>query len=101
MIILWTGPVLLGACSIKRHAEGQRTVSTYDLLIEKGIEKGRNEERVKAQRLIEQERAKAEQERAKAYAGKLESALKMKKSGFDNAMIADVLTLPIEEVEKL
>ena len=42
-----------------------------------------------------------EEERAKAYAEKLQSALKMKKSGFDHAMIADVLKLPIEEVEKL
>lgn len=74
-----------------------KVMSTYDLL----IEKGRNEERVKAQRLIEQERAKAEQERAKAHAEKLRSAVKMKKSGFGNAMIADVLELPIEEVEKL
>ena len=74
-----------------------KVMSTYDLL----IEKGRNEERVKTQRLIEQERAKAEQERAKAHAEKLRSAVKMKKSGFGNAMIADVLELPIEEVEKL
>ncbi len=42
-----------------------------------------------------------EQERAKAYAEKLRSATKMMNSGFDNAMIADVLELPIEEVEKL
>lgn len=42
-----------------------------------------------------------EKERAKAYAEKLRSAVKMKKSGFDNAMIADVLEIPIEEVEKL
>jgi len=79
-----------------------KVMSTYELLIEKGVEKGRLEERARTQRLIEQERAKAqEQERAKAYAEKLKSALKMKKSGFDNAMIADVLELPIEEVEKL
>lgn len=42
-----------------------------------------------------------EKERAKAHAEKLRSAVKMKKSGFDNAMIVDVLELPIEEVEKL
>src|SRR5690606_25989774 len=100
-----------------------KVMSTYDLLIAKGIEKGiergiergRNEERIRAQRLIAQERAKVEQERAKveqerarveqalarAYADKLESALKMKRSGFDNATIAEMLTLPIEEVEKL
>ncbi|RQP19821.1 MAG: hypothetical protein EAS52_01200 [Parapedobacter sp.] len=72
----------------------EKVMSTYDLLIEKGAEKGRREERARAQRLIEQERAKA-------YAEKLKSALKMKNSGFDNAMIADVLELPIEEVEKL
>jgi len=76
-------------------------MSTYELLKAEGIELGRLEERALAQRLIEQERAKVEQERAKAYAEKLKSALKMKKSGFDNAMIADVLELPIEEVEKL
>gem|GEM_PF-3075179 len=72
-------------------------MSTYELL----IEKGRNEERARAQRLIEMERAKVEQERARAYAEKLRSATKMKNSGFDNAMIADVLELPIEEVERL
>lgn len=42
-----------------------------------------------------------ESERAKAYGEKLRSATKMKNSGFDNAMIADILELPIEEVEKL
>src|SRR5690606_38836356 len=82
-----------------------KVMSTYDLLIakgiERGIERGRNEERIRAQRLIAQERARVEQERARAYADKLESALKMKRSGFDNATIAEMLTLPIEEVEKL
>src|SRR5690606_5609390 len=71
-----------------------KVMSTYDLLIAKGIERGRNEERIRAQRLIAQARAKA-------YADKLESALKMKRSGFDNAVIAEMLTLPIEEIEKL
>ncbi|RQP19820.1 MAG: hypothetical protein EAS52_01195 [Parapedobacter sp.] len=59
--------------------------------------KGGHRERTcpdRTQRLIEQERAKA-------YAEKLRSATKMMNSGFDNAMIADVLELPIEEVEKL
>src|SRR5690606_20146170 len=78
-----------------------KVMSTYDLLIAKGIERGRNEERIRAQRLIAQERARVEQALAKAYADKLESALKMKRSGFDNAVIAEMLTLPIEEVEKL
>ncbi len=40
-------------------------------------------------------------ERAKAYDEKLKSASKLKKSGFTSSMIADVLELPIEEVEKL
>lgn len=53
----------------------------------KGIEKG-----------IEKERANAE---IKILAEKLKSASKMKKSGFDNAIIADVLELSIKEVEKL
>lgn len=74
-----------------------KVMSTYDLL----IEKGRNEERVKAQRQIEQARAKAEQERAKAYAGKLESAMEFKKMGLPVADIAKGLQLSIEEVEKL
>lgn len=76
----------------------RQVMSTYELLKAEGkaegIELGRLEERALAQRLIEQERARA-------YAEKLKSALKMRKSGFDNAMIADVLELPIEEVEKL
>jgi len=77
-------------------------MSTYELLIEKGAEKGRKEERARAQRLIEQERAKAqEQERAKAEVEKLKSALRMKKGGFDDAMIADILELPVEQIEKL
>jgi len=41
------------------------------------------------------------EEQAKAYAEKLKSAAKMKRSRFDNAMIADILELPIEVVEKL
>ena len=41
------------------------------------------------------------EEQAKAYTEKLRSATKMKISGFDNAIIADVLELPIEVVEKL
>lgn len=71
-----------------------KVMSTYDLLIEKGIERGRNEERAKAQRLIEQERAKA-------YAEKLESALEFKKMGLPVADIAKGLQLSVEEVEKL
>ncbi|MEC3879733.1 Rpn family recombination-promoting nuclease/putative transposase [Parapedobacter sp. 10938] len=74
-----------------------KVMSTYEM----AVEKGRKEERIKAQRLIEQERAKAEQERTKAYTEKIRSAAKMKKSGFDNAMIADILELSIEEVDKL
>ncbi|SKB74983.1 conserved hypothetical protein (putative transposase or invertase) [Parapedobacter luteus] len=42
-----------------------------------------------------------EEERAKAEAEKLKSALKMKQSGFDVYMIADILELPVEKVEKL
>jgi len=97
----------------------EKVMSTYDLLIEKGAEKGRKEERARAQRLIEQERAraeqervraaklleqeraKAEQERAKAYAEKLKSALEFKKMGIPVADIAKGLQLSIEEVEKL
>lgn len=46
----------------------------------------------------EEERAKAEKEKLEE---KLKSALKMKNSGFENKLIADILELPIEEVEKL
>ncbi len=51
--------------------------------MEKGIEKGRQEER------------------AKAEAEKRISALKMLKSGFDSKVIADIIGLSIEEIEKL
>ncbi|PPK98961.1 hypothetical protein [Parapedobacter indicus] len=43
----------------------------------------------------------AEKERAKAYTEKLRSAQKMKQSGFEDAIIADVLELPLEVVRKL
>jgi len=69
-------------------------MSTYELLIEKGAEKGRKEERARAQRLIEQERAKA-------YAEKLKSALEFKKMGLPVADIAKGLQLSFEEVDKL
>ncbi|WP_257667210.1 Rpn family recombination-promoting nuclease/putative transposase [Parapedobacter tibetensis] len=74
-----------------------KVMSTYDLL----VEKGRKEERAKAQRLIEQERAKAEQERAKAYAEKLNSASEFKKMGVPVEDIAKGLQLSVEDVEKL
>jgi hypothetical protein len=79
-------------------------MSTYELL----IEKGRNEERARAQRLIEmerakveQERARVEQERARAYQEKLDMARDMKKDGVSNERIAKFSKLPIEVIEKL
>lgn len=42
-----------------------------------------------------------EKERTKAHAEKLRSATKMKKSGFEDALIADFLELPIEVVREL
>jgi len=65
-------------------------MSTYDMI----YDKGRKEERARAQRLIEQERAKA-------YAEKLRSALEFKKMGIPIADIAKGLQLSVEEVEKL
>ena len=65
-------------------------MSTYDLLIEKGKKEGM----AAAQRLIEQERAKA-------YAEKLKSALEFKKMGIPVADIAKGLQLSVEAVEKL
>src|SRR5690554_3058782 len=55
--------------------------------VQKGIEKG-----------IQQGR---EDERAKAEADKKASAIKMLQSGISTELIADVLSMPIEEVEKL
>ncbi|RQP18918.1 MAG: hypothetical protein EAS52_03960 [Parapedobacter sp.] len=72
-------------------------MSTYELL----IEKGRKEGMATAQRLIEQEHAKAEQERAKAYAEKLKSALEFKKMDIPIADIVKGFQLSIEEVDKL
>src|SRR5690606_13531297 len=81
-----------------------KVMSTYELL----IEKGRNEERARAQRLIEmerakveQERARVEQERARAYQEKLDMARDMKKDGVSNERIAKFSKLPIEVIEKL
>ncbi|SEN18308.1 conserved hypothetical protein (putative transposase or invertase) [bacterium A37T11] len=79
-------------------------MSTYEML----LEEGRKEERVKAERLIEQEREraemereKAERERANAYAEKLKSAAEFKKMGVPFADIAKGLNLSIEEIEKV
>ncbi len=47
---------------------------------------------------VEKERAKAEVEK---LAEKMKSARKMKESGFENKLIADILELPVEQIEKL
>jgi len=98
---------------------GSNTMGIEELLLEtatkRGEKRGEKKAHAKAQRLIEQERAKVEQaqakveqerakveqERAKAYADKLESALKFKKMGIPVADIAEGLQLSVEEVEKL
>lgn len=66
----------------KRDAESIR-LTAERIGMEKGIEKGRQEER------------------AKAEAEKRISALKMLKSGFEPKVIADIIGLSIEEIEKL
>ncbi|RKO73178.1 hypothetical protein D7322_00400 [Sphingobacterium puteale] len=70
----------------KRDAESIRLTAErigMEKGMEKGIEKGRQEER------------------AKAEAEKRISALKMLKSGFEPKVIADIIGLSIEEIEKL
>ena len=82
-----------------------KVMNTYQML----IEKGRQEEREIAARLIARERARVEQERAKAaaraerqaYAEKLTAAGKLKASGLENEMIADIMSLPLNVVESL
>lgn len=71
-----------------------KVMNTYQML----IEKGRQEEREIAARLIARERAKAERQ---AYAEKLTAAGKLKASGLENEMIADIMALPLNVVESL
>lgn len=61
----------------------EKIMSTYDLL----IEKGRKEERSKAE--------------AEKLAEKRESVIKMLRNGFDMKLISDIIGLPIKEIEKL
>jgi len=70
----------------KRDAESIR-LTAERIGMEKGIAKG-------------MEKGKLE-ERAKAEAKQKESAIKMLQSGFDVKMISDIIGLPIEEIEKL
>src|SRR5690606_20649647 len=75
-----------------------KVMNTYQML----IEKGRQEERAIAARLIARERAKAEtRAERQAYAEKLTAAGKLKASGLDNKMIADIMSLPLKVVESL
>lgn len=80
--------------------------SAISLAEKRAAEKARTEERAKAEKLLAKERLKvakvAEQESAKAYAEKLESARGLKKTGLlTDQQIAENLKLPIEVVEKL
>lgn len=74
----------------KRDAESIR-LTAERIGMEKGMEKG-------MKKGIEKGR---QEERAKAEAEKRISALKMLKSGFDSKVIADIIGLSIEEIEKL
>ncbi|TJZ61538.1 hypothetical protein FAZ15_10140 [Sphingobacterium olei] len=73
-------------------------MGTREYLLEKakneGLEKGKLVERAKAEKLLEQERAKAEAE-------KLDSALEFKKLGVPDADIAKALGLTIDQVKAL
>lgn len=61
---------------------------------QQGRQQGRLEERAKAQKLLQEERAKAEAE-------KLKSALNFKKMGLPIEDIAKGLGLTVEEIKKL
>src|SRR5690606_5870344 len=62
--------------------------------LETGMQRGKNEERAKAAKILQEERAKADAE-------KLESALNFKKMGVPVEDIAKGLGLTVEQVEKL
>ncbi|MBE8719734.1 RpnC/YadD family protein [Sphingobacterium pedocola] len=74
------------------------TMGTREYLLEKakneGLEKGKLVERAKSEKLLEQERAKAEAE-------KLDSALEFKKLGVPDADIAKALGLSMDQVKAL
>ncbi len=77
-------------------------MSTYELI----LEKGRMEERARLERLLQEERARAEAELARAVeaekqAEKLKSAKRMLQSNFNVQIVADILEIPVEQVEKL
>ncbi|WP_400263143.1 hypothetical protein ACFX5U_08770 [Sphingobacterium sp. SG20118] len=91
------------------------TMGTREYLLDKAKREGQEQERgltaVRIKKLealaeaerekAEVEKAKAEVEREKAELEKFESATKMLNSGFDVAMICDILSLTPEQVEKL
>lgn len=84
------------------------TMGTREYLLDKAKREGQEQERglaavriKKLEALAEAEREKAEVEKAKAEMEKFESATKMLNSGFDIAMICDILSLTPEQVEKL
>ncbi len=62
--------------------------------LETGMQRGKNEERAKAAKILQEERAKAEAE-------KLKSALNFKKMGVPVEDIAEGLGLTVGQVEKL
>lgn len=80
------------------------TMGTREYLLDKAKREGQEQERgLAAVRIkkLEAEKEKLEAEREKAEVEKFESATKMLNSGFDVAMICDILSLTPEQVEKL
>ena len=74
--------------SIDRKRDYSNTIAYAEKKgLQKGLEKGRLEERIKAE--------------AERKAEDLARAKKMLASGFEIAVIADILDLPKEEIEKL
>ncbi|MCS3552377.1 MULTISPECIES: hypothetical protein [unclassified Sphingobacterium] len=77
------------------------TMGTREYLLDKAKREGQEQERGLAAVRIKKLEALAEAEREKAEVEKFESATKMLNSGFDIAMICDILSLTPEQVEKL
>ncbi|PWG80195.1 hypothetical protein [Pararcticibacter amylolyticus] len=90
---------------VEELTERANTMGIEQLLLERaekqGEKKGALKERARIERLLAEERAKAEAERVKAEAEKRSAALKMKDSGFSNEMISDILGLSDDEIGKL
>jgi len=87
-------------CHIQDHRPGRNRITGLFRIFEKELLEKQGKDITMGTTEYLLDKAKKE-ERAKAEAEKLKSAQKMKDSGFDNKLIADILGLSVEQIEKL